>query len=84
MIRSQNTFEINGVFVVSPHKIIGIPMIRQNGQEFREYYKFIELWQKNEDGKMHLLKRWRKTSIAYIQYTDMPNFWVEPRSVPSK
>jgi hypothetical protein len=83
-IQTQDSFEIIGIFIIPANDIIGIPMFRQNDQEFREYNKFIELWQKNEDGRLSLQKRWRKTSIAYIEYADMPNFWVEPRSIQNK
>ncbi|TRZ76154.1 MAG: hypothetical protein D4R97_01205 [Bacteroidetes bacterium] len=73
-------FDIKGIYVSPANKTIGIPLFRQNGQEYREFPKSVELWQRNGDGKMHLKKRWRKTSITYIEYADVPNTWVEPRA----
>jgi hypothetical protein len=75
-----NHHDIKGIYVKPANKIIGIPLFRQQGQEYREYPKYVELWQKNGDGRMHLKKRWRKSSITYIEYTDLPNTWVEPRN----
>jgi hypothetical protein len=76
----QNTFDIKGIYVTSTNQIIGIPLFRQDGQEYREYPQCVELWQTNGDGNMHLKKRWKK-SIAYIEYADVPNTWVEPREL---
>lgn len=83
-IRLQNTFEIKGIYVTPANKIIGIPLFRQKGQEYREYPKSVELWQRNGDGLMHLQKRWMKKSITYIEYTDMPNTWVKPRALQNR
>jgi len=77
-------FEIKGIYVSPANKTVGIPLFRQNGQEYREFPKSVELWQRNGDGKMHLKKRWRKTSITYIEYADLPNTWVEPRALRNK
>lgn len=77
-------FDINGIYVTPANKTVGIPLFRQNGQEYREFPKSVELWQRNGDGKMHLKKRWRKTSITYIEYADIPNTWVEPRALQNK
>jgi len=79
--RIHNSFEIKGIYVTPANRIIGIPLFRQNGQEYREYRKSVELWQKNGDKKIHLKKRWRQLSIAYIEYADIPNTWVEPRTL---
>jgi hypothetical protein len=79
-INLHNSLDIKGIYVTPANKIIGIPLFRQNGQEYRESPKCVELWQKNGDGGMHLKKRWRKTSITYIEYADIPNTWVEPRA----
>jgi hypothetical protein len=83
-IRLHHAFDINGIYVTLANKIIGIPLFRQNGQEYREFPKTVELWQRNGDGRMHLKKRWRKTSIVYIEYADTPNTWVEPRALQKK
>jgi len=80
-IRLHPAFDINGIYVTPANKTVGIPLFRQNGQEYREFPKSVELWQRNGDGKMHLKKRWRKTSITYIEYADSPNTWVEPRAL---
>ena len=77
-------FDIKGIYISPANKTVGIPLFRQNGQEYREFPKSIELWQRNGDGKMHLKKRWRKTSITYIEYADIPNTWVEPRALQNK
>ena len=77
-------FDINGIYVTPANKTVGIPLFRQNGQEYREFPKSVELWQRNGDGGMHLKKRWRKTSITYIEYADIPNTWVEPRALQNK
>lgn len=83
-IHLHTAFEINGIYVTPANKIIGIPLFRQNGQEYRERQKTIELWQRNGDGKMHLKRRWRKSSIQYIEYADFPNAWVQPRALQNK
>ncbi len=77
-------FDIKGIYISPANKTVGIPLFRQNGQEYREFPKSVELWQRNGDGKMHLKKRWRKTSITYIEYADIPNTWVEPRALQNK
>ncbi|HZX62366.1 MAG TPA: hypothetical protein VFE66_04055 [Bacteroidales bacterium] len=74
-------FNIKGIYVTPANKTIGIPLFRQNSQEYREFPKSVELWQRNGEGRMHLKKRWRKTSITYIEYADSPNTWVEPRAL---
>jgi len=83
-IANHKAFDINGIYVTPANKILGIPLFRQIGQEYRESPKCVELWQRNGDGRMHLKKRWRKTSIAYIEYADMPNTWVEPRALQNR
>jgi hypothetical protein len=80
----NSTFDIRGIYVTPANKIIGSPLFRHQGQEYRENQKYVELWQKNGDGRMHLKKRWRNSSIAYIEYSDLPNTWVEPRSHQQK
>ena len=80
-VNFRSGYEIKGIYITPQNKIIGIPMFVISGQEIREFPKCVELWQKNGDGKMHLKRRWRKTSIAYIEYSDTPNTWVEPRSL---
>jgi hypothetical protein len=80
----HNSSEIHGIYVTPAHKVIGIPLFRQNGQEFRESPKCVELWQKNSEKKMHLKKRWRKTSISYIEYEGIPNIWIEAKSFQHK
>jgi hypothetical protein len=80
----HHAFDINGIYVTPANKTVGIPLFRQNGQEYREFPKSVELWQRNGDGGMHLKKRWRKTSITYIEYADVPNTWVEPRAFQNK
>jgi hypothetical protein len=79
-INLQGTSAINGVYLTPANKVIGIPLFRQDNQEFRETSKFIELWQKNGDGMMHLRKCWRKKTVAFIEYDDLPNTWVVPRT----
>ena len=71
--------EIKGIYVTSSKRIIGIPMFRQEGQEYKEYPKCVELWQKNGDGKMHRIRTWRKASVTCVEYADTPNTWVSPR-----
>ena len=80
----KSSSEINGIYVSPANKVIGIPLFRQNGQEFRESCKCVELWQKNGDHQMHLKKRWRKTSISHIEYADIPNIWIEARASQNK
>jgi hypothetical protein len=80
-IHQNSITDIQGIYITPVNKIIGIPLFRQNGQEFRELPNTVELWQKNGDGKMHLRKTWRKKSIKYIEYADLPNTWVEPRAL---
>ena len=80
----QYSTGIHGIYITPANKVIGIPLFLQNGQEFRESSKCVELWQKNGDKKMHLKKRWRKTSISYIEYSGMPNIWIEARSLHNK
>jgi hypothetical protein len=80
-IHQTNSVDIKGIYITPVNNIIGIPLFRQNGQEFRELLNTVELWQKNGDGRMHLRKTWRKKSIKYIEYTDLPNTWVEPRAL---
>jgi hypothetical protein len=77
----HSVFEIKGIYITPAKKIIGIPIFRQDNQEYREFPKCVELWQKTEDGDMQLQKRWRKKSITYIEYSDIPNTWVEPRAL---
>jgi hypothetical protein len=72
--------EIKGIYVKNSNRIVGIPLFRQKGQEFREHSSGIELWQVNGDGHMHLKRRWRKKSIGFIEYSDIPNTWVQPRA----
>jgi hypothetical protein len=79
-IQLHTAFAINGIYLTPANKTTGIPLFRQNGQEYRERSKTVELWQRNGDGKMHLKKRWRKSSILYIEYADIPNTWVQPRA----
>jgi len=80
-IALRNLNEIKGIYVTNTNKIHGLPVFRQNDQEFREFPKHVELWQKNGDGRMHLKKTWRKKSITYIEYADIPNTWVKPRAL---
>ena len=68
---------ITGIYVTLANKVTGIPLFRQNGQEFRESERFVELWQENERNKMEIKKRWRKTSVSFIEYDDKPNIWIE-------
>jgi hypothetical protein len=77
----NRTGEVKGIYLTPVNRIVGIPLFLQRGQEFRESPKWVELWQKNGDGNMHLMRRWRKKSIGYIEYSDIPNTWVEPRAL---
>ena len=83
-IHDHNLLEIRGIYVTPANKIIGIPLLRQNGQEFHESAHSVELWQSNGKGRMQLKKTWRKKSITYIEYADIPNTWVEPRALKNK
>jgi hypothetical protein len=74
---SQN--DIRGIYITHAHDTIGTPLFRTQGQEYRENVRSVELWQVNGDGRMHLKKRWRKSSVTFIEYCDLPNTWVEPR-----
>ena len=80
-IGSKDTSEIKGIYVTPSNEVIGIPFFRQNGQEYREFQKRVELWQKSPGGRMHLQKSWRKKTITYIEYSDTPNTWVQPRAL---
>ena len=80
----KNSSEIYGIYVSPANKVIGIPLFRQNGQEFRESIKCVELWQRNGDNNMHLTKRWRKTSISHIEYVAIPNIWIDARASQNK
>ncbi|MCX6247614.1 MAG: hypothetical protein NTW10_07760 [Bacteroidetes bacterium] len=83
-IGPKDSFDIKGIYVTPANNIIGIPLFRQQDQEYRENPRCVELWQKNGDGRMHLKKRWRSKSVAYIEYADDPNTWVEPRALQQK
>ena len=80
-IGNQIKSEIKGIYVTPTNKVIGIPFFPQNGQEYREFQTHVELWQKSPNGRMQLQKVWRKKTITYIEYSDTPNTWVEPRAL---
>jgi len=79
-INFENALDIKGIYVVPSKRIVGIPLFCQKGQEFRESPNCFELWQQNGDDKMHLVRRWKKKSIRYIEYAGLPNVWVQPKA----
>lgn len=43
-------------------------------QAFQEYPKLIELWEQLPDGRLLIVKRWRKSSIYAIEYDNGSEF----------
>ena len=47
--------------------INGARMITFGKQGFQEYPKSIELWEQLSDGRLVLVKRWHKKSVAFFE-----------------
>lgn len=57
----------------------------EEGSAFQEYPRMIELWGETKYGTIIPVKRWRKSSIAFVEYNNSNNYesplraYIEPK-----
>lgn len=77
----------------NPNKITGLYTLKgksnhykaEEGSAFQEYPRMIELWVETKYGTIILAKRWRKSSIAFVEYDNSNSYesplrdYIEPK-----